>query len=189
MVKLSIYLNYGTSYGKRAIGIQAIEVLLHSKQTVMLEAAWAEIQFRYFFCCCCFLSLYLSQISLTMSSWLEMTHVQGKYLCQTLRKHAYSIILKILQPKNENFQIKKILIFFIFLLKTKIVGTRKNRLSEAVLTSTHNLCLFSKIRKMMSISVNPSFSILKWGLRGSKFYRRIFMTIGFIPFWNKSKSE
>ena len=34
-----------------------------------------------------------------------------------LRKHAYSNILKILQPKNENFQIK-ILIFFIFLLKT-----------------------------------------------------------------------
>ena len=36
-----------------------------------------------------------------------------------LRKHAYSNILKILPPKNENFQIKKKnLIFFIFLLKT-----------------------------------------------------------------------
>ena len=34
----------------------------------------------------------------------------------TLRKHAYSNILKILLPKNENFQIK-ILIFFIFLPK------------------------------------------------------------------------
>ena len=34
-----------------------------------------------------------------------------------LRKQAYSNILKILPPKNENFQIK-ILIFFIFLLKT-----------------------------------------------------------------------
>ena len=34
-----------------------------------------------------------------------------------LRKHAYSNILKILLPKNENFLIK-ILIFFIFLLKT-----------------------------------------------------------------------
>ena len=33
------------------------------------------------------------------------------------RKHAYSYILKILLPKNENFQIK-ILIFFMFLLKT-----------------------------------------------------------------------
>ena len=37
---------------------------------------------------------------------------------RSLRKHAYSNILKILQPKKkENFQIK-ILIFFIFLLKT-----------------------------------------------------------------------
>ena len=35
----------------------------------------------------------------------------------SLRKHAYSNILKILPPKNENFQIK-FLIFFIFLLKT-----------------------------------------------------------------------
>ena len=31
---------------------------------------------------------------------------------QSLRKHTYSNILKILPPKTENFQIKKILIFF-----------------------------------------------------------------------------
>ena len=36
-----------------------------------------------------------------------------------LRKHAYLNKLKILSPKNENFQTKKKnLIFFIFLLKT-----------------------------------------------------------------------
>ena len=35
----------------------------------------------------------------------------------TLRKHAYSNILKILPPKNENFQIKNSDIF-VFLLKT-----------------------------------------------------------------------
>ena len=34
-----------------------------------------------------------------------------------LRKQAYSNILKILSPKNEIFQIKKILLFFIILLK------------------------------------------------------------------------
>ena len=39
------------------------------------------------------------------------------------KKQAYSNILKILPPKNENFQIK-ILIVFIFPLKTSIVGTR-----------------------------------------------------------------
>ena len=46
--------------------------------------------------------------------------------------------------KNDNFQIK---IVFLFLLKTLIVGTRKNRLTEAVLTSTHNLCIRAKIQK------------------------------------------
>ena len=35
-----------------------------------------------------------------------------------LRNHAYSNILKVLQPNNETFQKKKNLIFFIFLLKT-----------------------------------------------------------------------
>ena len=36
---------------------------------------------------------------------------------ESLRKHAYSNILKILPPKNENFQIKNSDIFM-FLLKT-----------------------------------------------------------------------
>ena len=45
--------------------------------------------------------------------------LSGHLLPYTLRKHAYSNILKILQPKKENFQIKKRSnIFFIFLLKT-----------------------------------------------------------------------
>ena len=43
---------------------------------------------------------------------------------ESLRKHDYSNILKILPPKNENFQIKNSDIFFTFLLKTWIVGTR-----------------------------------------------------------------
>ena len=30
----------------------------------------------------------------------------GKSYCMTLRKHAYSNILKILQPEKENFQVK-----------------------------------------------------------------------------------
>ena len=43
---------------------------------------------------------------------------------KALRKHTYSDIEKISPPKTENVQIKKTLIFFIFLLKTQIVGTR-----------------------------------------------------------------
>ena len=47
----------------------------------------------------------------------------GRKPYKTLRKYTYSNILKISAPKTESFQIK-ILIFFIFLLKTWIVGTR-----------------------------------------------------------------
>ena len=50
------------------------------------------------------------------------------------------------QLKNDNFQLKAFG-YFHMLLKTLIVGTRLNRLTEAVLTSTHNLCFRAKIRK------------------------------------------
>ena len=45
---------------------------------------------------------------------------------------------------NNNFQLK-IVAFFLFLLKTEIVSTSYNRLDEAILTSTHNLCFRVKI--------------------------------------------
>ena len=45
--------------------------------------------------------------------------------------------------KIENFA-RKTVIVFTFMLKTYIVGTRQNRLSEAVLTSTHNVFLDQK---------------------------------------------
>ena len=59
-----------------------------------------------------------------------------------LRKHTYSNIKKISRPKKKkkNSDKKYYNIFFIFLLKAQIVGTRKNRLADAVLTSTHKLC-------------------------------------------------
>ena len=42
-------------------------------------------------------------------------HKMGKgLLCHILRKHVYSNILKILQPKKEKIQIKKTDIFHIF---------------------------------------------------------------------------
>ena len=49
--------------------------------------------------------------------------------------------------------------FFIFLLKTYIVGTRLNRLSEAVLMSTNNLCFGAKIRTKMYTPVIHNFTI------------------------------
>ena len=53
--------------------------------------------------------------SITQAEMLEKIPFRTNEL--PLRKHAYSNILNILPPKNENFQIK-ILIFFKFLLKT-----------------------------------------------------------------------
>ena len=47
--------------------------------------------------------------------------------------------------------------------------------AEAVLTSTHKLCFWAEIRKIMYTPLNPSFIIWKWGLRGSKLYRHVFV--------------
>ena len=41
----------------------------------------------------------------------------------------------------------------------------------------HNLCFWAEIRKIMYTPVNPSFTIQKRGLRGSKLYRRVFVMI------------
>ena len=58
---------------------------------------------------------YDKQISLHHPKIFVVLRYEENFL--TLRKHAYSNILKILPPKNENFQMK-ILILFIFQLKT-----------------------------------------------------------------------
>ena len=51
--------------------------------------------------------------------------------------------------KKDNFQIKNCDFNFNF----------AQNIDEAVLTSTHNLCLRAKIRKKMYTPVNPSFTI------------------------------
>ena len=61
----------------------------------------------------------------------------------SLRKHAYSNILKISPPKTKSFQMK-ILIFFQVSAQNIDCGTRLNRLAEAVLTSTYNICFEQK---------------------------------------------
>ena len=61
----------------------------------------------------------------------------------SLQKHAYSNILKILPPKNENFQLKTSDIFHISAQNIDC-GYRLEPPPEAVLTSTHNLCFKQK---------------------------------------------
>ena len=41
----------------------------------------------------------------------------------------------------------------------KIVGTCKNRLGEMVLKSSHNLCFWAEIRKLMYTPINSSFAV------------------------------
>ena len=67
--------------------------------------------------------------------------------------------------KDVNFQL--IFCLFLFLLQTELVGTSENRLSEGVLTSTHNLCFTAKQK--------PRFSILKWDARGLRLHGCVIM--------------
>ena len=77
---------------------------------------------------------------------------------QTLRKHAYSNILKTLQPKKEIFQIKNSDIFHISAQNIdcgySLEPPRRGGSNEY-----HNLCFCAEIRKIMYTPVNPSFTI------------------------------
>ena len=53
------------------------------------------------------------------------------------------------------------------------MGTRQNRLGEAVLTCTHNLCFGAKIRKI-GIPGIPQFFYIKVGLKGVYISRTCF---------------
>ena len=55
-----------------------------------------------------------------------------------------------------------------------MVGTRKNRLIEAVLASTRNLCFRAKMKKSYT-PVNPSFTIYEWGVSGSTLHGHVCM--------------
>ena len=67
----------------------------------------------------------------------------------TLRKQAYSNILKLLLPKTENFQIKNSDIFHI---------SAQNIDCGYSLEPPH-LCFRAQIRKLMYTPVNPSFTV------------------------------
>ena len=64
------------------------------------------------------------------------------------------------RSQNRNLHFGKNDFFFKFLIKTPIVGTHWNRLNEEVLTSIHNLCFESKIKKKIEIPVPPTLKKL-----------------------------
>ena len=77
---------------------------------------------------------------------------------ESLRKQAYSIILKILPPKNEKFQIK-ILIFFLVCAQNIDCGYSLEPPRRGGSNEYHNLCFRAEIKKIMFYPVNPSFTI------------------------------
>ena len=94
------------------------------------------------------------------------------------RNHACSNILKISPPKTERFQTKiLILVFFIFLLKTWIVGTRQNRLADS--DAYPQSKFLSRNKKNNVYPCKPQFYHIKVGFKGSKLYRYVFVMLSF----------
>ena len=76
----------------------------------------------------------------------------------SLRKHAYSNILKILPPKNENFQIE---FFYIFHISTQNIdcGYSLEPPRRGGSNEYPQSMFLAEIRKIMYTPVNPSFTI------------------------------
>ena len=110
----------------------------------------------------------------------------------TLRKHAYSkavaqilhyentpiqIYWKNSQPKTEIFQIKILIFFFQISAQNIDCGYSLEPPRRGGSNEYHSLCVWAEIRKIMYTPVNPSYTKQKWGLRGSKLYKCVFVTV------------
>ena len=77
-----------------------------------------------------------------------------------LQKHACWNKLKNSPPKTENFQKTNSDIFHISAQNIDCgYSLEPPHLTEAVLTSTNNLCVWAEMRKIMFTPVNPSFTV------------------------------
>ena len=83
----------------------------------------------------------------------------------SLRKHASSNILKIIPPKNENFQIKNSDIVHISAQNIDCGGS--NEYPQSM--------FLSRNRKNSTYPFKPQFYHIKWCLSGSKLYRHVFV--------------
>ena len=92
-----------------------------------------------------------------------------------IQKHAYSNILKILQPKKENFQIKKTQIFFHIPAQNIDCGYSLELPQWGSSNEYPQSMFWAEIRKIMYTPVNPSFTIEKWGWKRSILHRRVFV--------------
>ena len=89
------------------------------------------------------------------------------FLYNSLRKHVYSNILKILQLKKENFQIK-ILIFFIFLFKNIDCGYSLEPPRRGGSNEYPQSMFLSRNKKNNVYPRKPQFYYIKMGFKGVK---------------------
>ena len=90
-------------------------------------------------------------------------------LLKPLRKHAYSNILKISPPKTEKFS-DKIQIFFIFLRKTKLVGTRLELPRQGNSNKYPQSMSLNGNKKNNVYPCKPQFYYIKVGFKGGQNY-------------------
>ena len=75
--------------------------------------------------------------------------------------------------KNDENFIGKILIILIFFAQNVDCGYTLDHLGEAALTSTHNLCFGSKIRKVYPCK--PQFYFINVGYKGYTLHRHVYV--------------
>ena len=100
----------------------------------------------------------------------------------SLRKHAYSNIWKIPPQKNWNFSDIKNSDIFHISAQNIDCGYSLEPPQWGGYNEYPQSMFYAVIRKIMYTLVNPSFTIQKWGLRGSKLYRHVFVMFGIIQY-------
>ena len=102
--------------------------------------------------------------------------VVSTFTILSLRKHAYSNILKILPSKNENFQIK---ISDIFHISDQNIdcGYSLEPPRRGGSNEYPQSMLLIRNKKNNVYPCKPQFYYIKVGFKGSKLYRRVFVMV------------
>ena len=92
----------------------------------------------------------------------------------SLRKQAYSNILKFLQSKNENFQ-RRMLIFFLISAQNILCGYSLEPPRWGGSNEYLQFMLLSRNKKNNVYPCKPPFYYIKVGFKGSTLYKRVFV--------------
>ena len=105
--------------------------------------------------------------------WIKRVFELAHNKTITLRKHAYSNILKILPPKSENFQIKKSDIFHVSAQNIDC-GYSLELPQRGSSNKYPQFMFWAEIRKIMYTSCKPQFYYIKVGFKGVKIIQACF---------------